>query len=444
MNQEHLWYLDQIIPGTQFFNMPYLYHLNGDLNVEALEKALKEIVHRHAALRTVFDVIHGDPVQIVNKNVELDLVKINLRCTSPSKLSQRSANLILKERERPFQLATGPLFRTLLLELNASTRLLLVTMHHIISDYWSMQLFRQELVALYKAFSEDRRASLKTPVVQYSDYAVWERQLLNLGLFDKQVSYWTTTLAPPLPKLIFSNKHTHRMLATLGNKSKQFELDGTFFESLKSKSTSQNCTPFMLFMTALNISLHTLTGQEDIRIATMVSNRNIPQFHVIICNFANTVILRTHISDDLIVDEAIQRVRKVIIAAQLNQEVPFEFLGRALRRQPSWNADSLANVLVMYDRSGFHSSTLSGITFAPLNSKDFIPHAAPILTTYAITFRVKEMLTKLTGTINFRADTCNPRTTARLTPFLVRILMAILSQSDRTTVGNMVAGTALK
>src|SRR6185503_5309353 len=187
---------------------------------------------------------------------------------------------------------------------------------------------------------EDRRASLKTPVVQYSDYAVWERQLLNLGLFDKQVSYWTTTLAPPLPKLIFSNKHTHRMLATLGNKSKQFELDGTFFESLKSKSTSQNCTPFMLFMTALNISLHTLTGQEDIRIATMVSNRNIPQFHVIICNFANTVILRTHISDDLIVDEAIQRVRKVIIAAQLNQEVPFEFLGRALRRQPSWNADS--------------------------------------------------------------------------------------------------------
>jgi amino acid adenylation domain-containing protein len=441
MNQEHLWRLDQMIPDTHFFNMPYVYRLRGELNVEALEKALKEIVQRHEALRTVFDVVDGGPVQVVRDGSEFHLVEIDLRRESANRLSQRAAKLIFEERERPFHLATGPLFRTVLLRLTVSESLLLITMHHIISDYWSMQLFRQELGALYQAFSEGRWSPLESPVVQYADYAVWERQILSLGLLDKQLSYWKRNLAPPLPRLLFSNKHKRmKRRKAYGNESKRFELGGTLFESLKSKASKQNCTPFMFFMAALNILLHSLTGQEDIRVATIVSNRSFPQSHRTIGNFANTVILRTQVSDDLSIEETIKRVREVVVAAQLNQEIPFEFLARTLERQMSWKPGPLSSVIVMYDRSAFQSSTLAGITLAPLNSQEPIQHAAPVLTTYDVTLRVKELLTKLTVTVNCRTEIGGPRIAARMTLSLTRLLVAILSNADQRTVGSMIAG----
>jgi amino acid adenylation domain-containing protein len=441
MNQEHLWRLDQTIPRTHFFNMPYVYKLSGELNVEALEKALKEIVRRHETLRTVFDVAEGSAVQVIKDGSEFHLVDIDLRYESSNKLSKRAANLILEERERPFHLAKGPLFRTVLLRVTASESLLLVTMHHIISDYWSMQLFRQELGALYQAFSEDRPSPLQSPLVQYADYAVWERQALSLGLLNKQLSYWKGNLAPPLPRLVFSNNHKRmKPHKSYGIGSKRFELAGTLFESLKSKASNQDCTPFMFFMAALKILLHFVTGQEDIRVATIVSNRSIPQSQATIGNFANTVILRTQVSDDLSVEQTIKRVREVVVAAQVNHQLPFEFLARTLQRQMSWPPGSLSSVIVMYDRSPFQSSTLTGITLASLNAQEPIQHAAPVLTTYDVTFRVKESLTKLTGTVNARTEVCSPRIAARMMRCLRRLLVAMLSKSDQMTVGSMIAG----
>src|SRR5262249_12163959 len=182
MNQEHLWQLDQIIPGTHFFNMPYVYRLSGYLNINALQEALKEIVHRHEALRTVFVKIDGCPVQVIKDGSDCQLPVEDLRSVEPDRVSQRAVSFVLEEREGPFDLTVGPLLRLKLLRLTDTDSLLLVTMHHIIGDFWSMQIFRRELITLYEAFSKGRTSPLPKLPIQFPDFACWERRLLDEGL----------------------------------------------------------------------------------------------------------------------------------------------------------------------------------------------------------------------------------------------------------------------
>ena len=206
---------------------------------------------RNEALRTVFAVVDGRPVQIIKDETDFHCAHIDLHQSSKKSLSQRAAKLILEERERPFDLATGPLLRTCLLRLSVPASLLVVTVHHIISDAWSMQLFRQELTVLYEAFIVGRPSPLSNPSLQYGDYAVWERDILNSGLLDNQLSYWREQLANPHPSAIPSGRHkriTHRKVY---NSQQQFELNGRRFELFKSRANNQNCTVFILFIAAL-------------------------------------------------------------------------------------------------------------------------------------------------------------------------------------------------
>ncbi|TMI56674.1 amino acid adenylation domain-containing protein [Candidatus Bathyarchaeota archaeon] len=201
VNQEQLWNLDQMIPGTHFFNMPYVYRLSGELSIAALEKSLKELIRRHEALRTVFAKVDGCPVQVIKEVPDLQLPVVDLLSLPPGDVEQQAAGLILEERERPFNLATGPLLRTKLLRLTDNEYLLLVTMHHIISDHWSMRIFRREVLALYEAFSQGRSSPLPEPAIQFADYASWERRLLNEGLLNTQLTFWKKQLAGSAPQL---------------------------------------------------------------------------------------------------------------------------------------------------------------------------------------------------------------------------------------------------
>ena len=179
MNQEQLWTLDQMIPGTHLFNMPYVYRLRGDLKLVILERTLKEIIRRHEAIRVFFPEVDGRPVQMIKEDVDFELPVIDLRSSAANDLRKQTAALIFKERVLPFDLAVGPLFRTKLLRLTDQGVLLLVTMHHIISDQWSMHVFRREFIALYEAFSLGHPSSLPDLHIQFVDFASWERQSLD-------------------------------------------------------------------------------------------------------------------------------------------------------------------------------------------------------------------------------------------------------------------------
>ena len=279
LNQAHLWCLDKMIPGTHFFNMPYVYRLSDGVNIKALQEALKEIVRRHEALRTVFAKIDERPVQIIKERSDLQLPVEDLRSGEPDDVSQRAAALILEEREAPFDLTVGPLLRVKVLRLTDTDSLLLVTLHHIISDHWSMQVFRRELVVLYQAYSAALPSPLVEPAIQFADYAVWERNLIDHGLFEQQLNYWKSNLAPPLLDLVLLNKPTHMIHGVVSTKSRHFELNETEFQALKATAQSQNRTPFMYFMSALTLWLHSVSGEEDIRIVTLLPNRNSLESH---------------------------------------------------------------------------------------------------------------------------------------------------------------------
>ena len=273
MNQQHLWQLDRMIPGTHFFNMPYVYQLSGDLNIEALEKALKEIVRRHEGLRTVFGDMDGRPVQIIKDGSDFQLPVADLRNGEPDDVSQRAAGLILEEREASFDLTIGPLLRLKLLRLTDTYSLLLITMHHIISDYWSMQIFWRELVVLYDDFSQGRPSSLTDPSMQFADYACWEKWLLDNGLLNEQLTYWKRQLAGPTPQLDFRKDGVRKDEMSFRRTSQPIELDEALFTEIKALCQRENYTPFMVVLTALSIVLYRYAGQHDVRIGTLVANR---------------------------------------------------------------------------------------------------------------------------------------------------------------------------
>jgi amino acid adenylation domain-containing protein len=432
MNQEHLWHLDQMIPGTHFFNMPYVYHLRGDLNVGALGKTLREIVRRHEALRTVFVKVDRRPVQIIKDGTNFQLPVEDLRAEAADDASQRAAAVILEERERPFDLAAGPLLRTKLLCLKETEYLLLLTMHHIISDHWSVQTFRRELAVLYSAFSQGRPSPLPELPTQFADYASWERGLLEKGALDRQLDYWKKQLARPLPELELQKNKREQPLGFWTSRL-PIDLDEALFADIKRLAQKENCTPFMVVVTALNIALYLYSGQHDIRIGTLVANRGRREIEMTIGHFLNTVILRTHISPTMTLGQLLKQVREVTVAAYAHQEFPFEQLARILEKEQEIRRPSLFGVLVNYQRGDGESDDKDGLSFAPLEIKQTEAGEKLTPTTFDLILNLRESSTKLTGTVNYRDDTFDRTAIASLTECFRSSLESIVLDMNRLT-----------
>ena len=296
MNQEHLWRLDQMIPGTHLFNIPYIYRLSGSLNVEALEQAVREIVRRHETLRTVFDIVCGQPMQVVYERTDIHLACHDLRSTEPDIISDRAASVILEERKYPFQLATGPLFRVALVRLTETESLLLITMHHIVSDYWSMQIFIRELALTYEHIVCGKPLAITQPTIQFADYAQWERRMLVTGAFDKNLDFWRRQLAPPLTNLRFRKGSEPSTSANFLTSRRSFEFDEQLVAAVKAFAKVEKCTTSMVFLTALDILLFAETGHTDIRVGLLMANRGNLQTADTMGHFMNTVVIRTRLA----------------------------------------------------------------------------------------------------------------------------------------------------
>jgi amino acid adenylation domain-containing protein len=431
INQEHVWNLDQMVPGTHFFNMPYVYHLRGDLNLGALKQTFREIVRRHEALRTVFIKVDGCPVQVIKDGSDFQLAVDDLRSDELDEVSQQAAALILKERQRPFDLETGPLLRTKLFRLKDTEHLLLITMHHIVSDHWSMQILRGEIAALYDAFSQGCSSPLADPVIQFADFACWERRILKSGLFNDQLAYWRKQLADPLLKLDFKKNERRDSELSFRTSSKPIELDESLFASIKSLAGKENCTPFMVVVTALNVVLHLFTGQRDIRIATLVANRGRKEIGEVIGHFLNTVILRTIVSPDLTFKQVLNRVRDITIAAYSNQELPFRQLAHVMKQEKDLKADSLVQVLLSYQISTMANGELPGLTIAPLSWQVPNEVSEAMLTTYDLIFRLRETSTTLTGSVNSKTNTLDSKTSASIIHHFGATLKEMMSDTER-------------
>lgn len=342
--QQRLWFLDQLDPGAATYNMPGAIRLTGPLNVAALQKSLDEILNRHESLRTTFAVVDGTPVQVISPTLHIGLSTVELRHLSVLQREEMVKGMAIEEAQQAFNLATGPLLRVKLLCLAENEFMLLITMHHVISDEWSIGVFVHELTTFYDAFATNRLASLPELSIQYADFALWQQEWLQTGGLDEQLGYWKQQLGGSPPALELPSDNPRPSVQTFRGAHRAFALPAGLSESLTRLSRQEGVTLFMLLLAAYQTLLHRYTGQDDITVGSPIANRNRREIEPLIGFFVNTLVLRTDLSGDPTFREVLGRVREVALGAYDHQDVPFEKLVEALQPERDTSRSPLFQV----------------------------------------------------------------------------------------------------
>jgi hypothetical protein len=320
--------------------------LEGNLNSVALERSLNEIVRRHEILRTTFRAERGRPVQVIATSLSLSLSFIDLSHSSEGESEAR--RLAREEAKKPFDLARGPLLRATLVRLSVESHLLLVTLHHIVADGWSVTLLVQELGALYAAYRSGEQPSLPELQVTYADYAVWQREWLQGERLEAQLAYWREQLGGELPVLKLPLAQ-----ARVGEGRRRGALEAVWVNSeltarLRELGRREGATLFMTLLAAWKVLLARLSGEREVVIGTPVAGRVSRELEPLIGFFVNTLVLRTDIRDDQSFVAVLKRVREVCLEAYAHQEVPFERLVEELRPEREMNHGPLFQVLFSF------------------------------------------------------------------------------------------------
>jgi amino acid adenylation domain-containing protein len=387
--QERLWFLDQLQPGDAAYNMPGVAWLEGDLNVAALERSLNEIIRRHEVLRTTFHARGGRAVQVISPSLSLSLPLIDLsqlahdgsewglvgpsipfsntpRCHSDALLSERgrprppgskhespdlsapeseARKLARAEAETPFDLARGPLLRAKLVRLSETKHVLLVTLHHIVADGWSITLLVQELGVLYAAYSDGEESPLRELEVSYADYAVWQRQWLTGERLEKELRYWREQLSGDLPVLKLPHAQVRRGESRRCGAVATVRIGRELTQSLRELGRREGATLFMTLLAAWQVLLWRLSGERDVVVGTPVAGRGRGELEPLIGFFVNTLVLRTKLEAELSFAELLMRVREVCLEGYAHQEVPFERVVEELSPERELSHNPLFQVL---------------------------------------------------------------------------------------------------
>ncbi|GAB6043113.1 condensation domain-containing protein [Endothiovibrio diazotrophicus] len=335
--QRGLWFLSRLAPESSFYHMPYGVHLSGALDVAALERAFNRIVERHEALRTGFPDRGGKPVQRVIPALTLPLPVIDLARTPPSEREAAALRMASEESLRPFDLAAGPLFRVALYRLGTDEHLLMFSMHHIISDGWSIGLMMQELGLLYEAFRHGLPDPLGTPPVQYADYALWQQRRIDSGALEPQLAYWRERLTGVTPLELTTDRPRPPVQGYRGA-SETVAIPEAVTAALEALAARRDTTLFTTLLAAFKALLFLHSGTRRVVVGTPVANRP-PETASLIGFFANTLALVTDCGDDPTFATLMARVRETTLGAFAHQEVPFEMVVEALgvERDPSRN-----------------------------------------------------------------------------------------------------------
>jgi amino acid adenylation domain-containing protein/FkbH-like protein len=354
--QQRLWFLNQLEPDSPLYNVPLVARLLGTLNVPALEQALQSIVARHEALRTRFECQQETPVQVVSARVEFKL-RVVAAANPPE-----ADGWIRDELQRPFNLiGTEPLLRAVLVCLETDHHLLVLNLHHIVADEWSLKILFRELEEFYKAHLEDRKALLPEIPIQYADYAAWQRGSFSDESLQKQLDFWKSELHDKPPVTELTTDHPRGQAPTFAGRTLTRHLDADLTRSLKQLAIHKEATLFIVLLAAFKALVHRYTGLEDIIIGTPVAGRNRVETEALIGFFVNTLLLRTSVSGDPTFEELLCRVRGVALGAYAHQDLPFEKLVEALRPERSSGHLVFSNLMFTLQAHTKATTTLPGL-----------------------------------------------------------------------------------
>ncbi|WP_016951654.1 SDR family NAD(P)-dependent oxidoreductase [Anabaena sp. PCC 7108] len=423
--QQRLWFLDRLEEGkTATYNMPTALYLTGSLHIEALEQSIIEIMRRHEVLRTTFPTVNGSPVQAIAAEPQLNLTRLDLQGLTPDQQTTEVLRLATEEAHRPFDLANGPLLRVTLLKLGEQSHVLLVTIHHICSDGWSVALYTRELSILYQAFSTGATSPLPKLPIQYADFAYWQHQWLASSELDRQLAYWQQRLqdAPPILKL--PNDYPRQAVQSFRGNAQAFILTPDLSKELKVLSRRTGTTLFMVLFAAFAIVLHYYSGQDDLVLGTDVANRNRAETEGLIGFFVNQLALRLDLSGNpTFSQELLGRVRERALEAYTNQDLPFDRLVEKLNVERSLSYNPVFQAKLVLQNTPKVDLELPGLSIKPLVVKNETA-------SYDLLLNVEETEQGLEASLRYSTDLFKPTTITRIVEHFQMVLQTVVIQPD--------------
>ena len=422
--QQRLWFLDQWSPGSSVYNIPAAFHLTGPLNRVALEQSLNEIIRRHEMLRTSFSSIAGQLVQSIRPALRLTLPVADLSFLSEAEREFEALRLASEEARLPFDLAEAPLLRASVLRLAEEDHVLLFTIHHIVSDGWSMGVLFRELSALYDAFSIGKPSPLPELPIQYADFAVWQRQRLQGRALDSQLGYWKKQLADAPTALEFPTDRPRSAAQTLHGARQSVVLSQALTNRLKILSRQESVTLFVSLLAAFQTLLYRYTEHDDIVVGTPIAGRNRTEIEGLIGFFVNTLVLRTDLSGDPTFRELLRRVWKVVLEAYTHQDLPFEKLVEELHPERNFGRSPLFQVMFVLQNVPMATLRLTGLSVTAFEVDSETAK-------FDLTLSMVEEAGSLRGSVEYNTELFDGATIGRMMGHLQTLLEGIAANPDR-------------
>jgi amino acid adenylation domain-containing protein len=418
--QQRLWFLSQIEGANATYNMPAAVRIEGNLNVEALKQSLREVVQRHGTLRTKFQLVNGTPMQVLAEYMEPSITIIDLQNVPATAQATEVEQWIVQEAQRPFDLENGPLFRAKLLCLHPNEHIFLLTMHHIISDGWSIGVLIREMTALYKTFSQQSHSPLSPLPIQYIDFTQWQRQLLQGEVLERLLSYWQQQLAGIPALLNLPTDYPRPPIQTFRGDRIRFQLSPELTRRLRELSQQRQTTLFMTLLAAFSALLFRYSEQEDIAIGSPIANRTRSETEPLIGFFVNTLVLRTQPSGEMAFLELLEETKAVCLDAYAYQDIPFERLVEALKPERSLSHNPLFQVMfALQNAPVLDDLGLSNLTLTPLQSEN-------VTAMFDLSLLLEETKSQIVGSWEYSRDLFESDTIERMVGHFQMLLEAIV------------------
>jgi amino acid adenylation domain-containing protein len=422
-SQQRLWFLEQLEPGNPAYTIPAAVRLVGSLNLEALTRSFNELVRRHESLRTAFAVIGERPVQVIAPAQVLTVPLVDLRHLPEAEREAAAMRLVREEAHKPFDLKQSPLLRGCLLRLGEADHIAIVTMHHIISDGWSIGVFIREFATLYEAFASGKPSPLPELPIQYPDFAYWQRQWLQGEVLEARLAYWKRQLVG-MSELKLPTDRPRPSVPTFRGAWESLRLSAELSQKLETLSHREGVTLFMTLLAAFLVLLQRYTGQDDIVVGTDIANRNRSETENLIGFFVNQLVLRTDLSGNPTFRELLNRVRDVALGAYAHQDLPFEKLVEELQPERDISRNPLFQVMFILQNAPMPALELPGLTLQPLT----IEQETSVFDLSLIFTKVED--NRIQVLCRYNTDLFDATTIARMLRHLERLLSSAVAQPE--------------
>ncbi|PYS20676.1 MAG: hypothetical protein DMF72_20290 [Acidobacteria bacterium] len=422
--QQRLWFLEQLDPGGSAYNIPWTIRLTGKLELDGLKQSLRTIIARHETLRTNFALIAGEPSQVIAQSRAVLLPVVDLRELSEQERGTRLRNLTRDEAQKPFDLESGPLLRTTLLRLSDLDQVLLLTIHHIISDGWSAGVLLNEIGSLYTAYVANLPTPLEELPIQYADYTLWQREAAQSEVLELQLAYWKQQLRNAPAALDLPRDYPRPHVPSFRGAREPLSVSAESAEALQSLSQSEGVTMFMTLLAAFQTLLHRYSGQDDIVVGSPIANRTQAETSKLIGCFANTLALRTDLSSNPTFRELLKDVREVVLGAYAHQEIPFERLVEQLQAARSLSQTPFFQAAFVLQNAPRAELELPGLRMSAMRVDSERAK-------FDLTLSLWEEFAGLSGTMEYRTDLFEAATIRRMVGHFTTLLEAIAANPDQ-------------